>query len=211
MRAAKAAPAAKRRTDGGGVGAVRGRGRRTGALRLLVVPGVALLALGGCGGGVAVTGGLSGGGGGPEPASPVGRGTPPEPGRVVAEFLDAANRRDLAAMAARFGTAAGPIGERGSTLGCAVRRIGSWIGLGDRCLTATEVELRMDLMAAVLAHRAYRVGARTAVAGKGRPATRVEVEVDKIGRPGVLVPFVLIRSDDGRWLLEELGIERLVR
>lgn len=210
MRAAGAAPEAKRRADGGGVRAVRGSRGRIAALRLFAVPGVALLALGGCGGGLVVTGVPPGGGGGPMPPSSIGPGTPPEPGRIVTEFLDAVNRRDLVAMAARFGTAAGPIGDRGGTLGCAVRRIGSWIGLGDRCLTATEVELRMDLMAAILAHRSYRVGAQTAVAGRGRPATRVEVEVDRAGGRGILVPFVLIRSDDGRWLLEGVGLDRLV-
>ena len=159
MRAAQAAAAAGRRMGGGGVGAVPGRSRRIAALRRFVVPRVALLALGGCGGGMVVTGGLPGADGGPETASPAGPNTSLEPGQVVAEFLDAANRRDLAAMAARFGTAAGPIGHRGSPLGCALRRIGSWVGLGGRCLTATEVELRMDLIAAILAHRSYRVGA----------------------------------------------------
>lgn len=209
MRAAKATPAAKRRMVGG-VGAVRGRSRRTTALLLFVVPGVALLALAGCGGGAVVTGGQPGGSIGPESTSPAGPDTSLEPGQVVAEFLDAANRRDLAVMASHFGTAVGPIGHRGSPLGCALRRIGSWIGLGDRCLTGTEVELRMDLMAAILAHQSYRVGAQTAVVGKGRPATRLEVEVEKTGMQGVLVPFVLIQSDDGRWLLEELELERLV-
>lgn len=136
-------------------------------------------------------------------------GPDPEPARAVAEFLDAANRRDHAAMAARFGTAGGPIGETGGAIGCALRRVGSWIGLGERCLRRAEVELRMDLIATVLVHESYRVRAEEGVVGKGRPAVRVEVEVVKGGRR-VVVPFVVIRTDDGRWLVEEVGLRSMV-
>ena len=136
----------------------------------------------------------------------------PTPGhvRVVAEFLNAAGRRDHAAMAARFGSGGGPIGETGGALGCAFRRVGSWIGLGDRCLKRAEVELRMDVIAAVLAYESYRVGAEEGVVGRGRAAVRIEVEVVTGGR-GVVVPFVVIRADDGRWLVEEVGLGELAR
>lgn len=222
MSAALTATAAKRRADGGGVGAVRrnkdsagpakgsgcsphapAKSRRVRTLRLFVVPRVALLALGGCSGGAVVTGGLPGGGGGPDGAALA---TPVE---VVEAFLAAAGQRDHAGMARHFGTAAGPIGERGGAVSCGVRRMGSWIGVGDRCLTGREVELRMDLIAAILAHESYRMGAREAVAGKGRAALRVEVEVDAVGRGAVVVPFVVIEADDGRWLVEEVGLGRL--
>ncbi|MDE2794701.1 MAG: hypothetical protein OXL34_07780 [Gemmatimonadota bacterium] len=149
------------------------------------------------------------------PATPGTPGPPPgpdpsrEPERVVAGFLDAANRRDHAAMASRFGTGDGPIGERGGAIGCAFRRVGSWIGLGERCLTAAEVELRMDLMAALLAHQSYRMGPQEEVAGRGRPARRIEVELDTVAARGVTVPFVLIWTGDGRWLVEEVDLGRL--
>lgn len=131
----------------------------------------------------------------------------PTPGhvRVVAEFLEAAGRRDHDAMAARFGTGGGPIGETGGVVGCAFRRLGSWIGLGDRCLNRAEVELRMDAIAAILAHESYRVGVEEGMVGRGRPAARVVVEVVTGGR-GLVVPFVVIRADDGRWLVEEVGL-----
>lgn len=127
----------------------------------------------------------------------------------MAEFLDAADRRDHAAMASRFGTADGPIGDRGGAVGCAFRRAGSWIGLGERCLGRDDVELRMDLIATVLAHESYRVGAEEEVVGRGRPAARVEVEVMTRGR-GVVVPFVVIRARDGGWLVAEVGLGALV-
>ncbi|MYA64404.1 MAG: hypothetical protein F4139_02590 [Gemmatimonadetes bacterium] len=132
-----------------------------------------------------------------------------DPVRVVAEFLGAANRRDHGAMASRFGTGDGPIGETGSAVGCAFRRVGSWIGLGERCLSRPEVELRMDLIAGVLAHESYRIRSADGVVGRGRPAARVEVEVVTEGRT-VVVPFVVIRADNGRWLVEEVGLRRMV-
>ncbi len=136
----------------------------------------------------------------------------PTPGyvRVVAEFLEAAGRRDHGAMAARFGTGGGPIGETGGAFGCAFRRVGSWVGLGDRCLRRAEAELRMDVIARVLAHESYRVEGEEGVVGRGRAAVRVRVEVVTGGR-GVVVPFVVIRADDGRWLVEEVGLGRLTR
>lgn len=180
--------------------AARSEGGRLPALLRSPVPWLPLLALAGCAG--AAPHGAPGSPSGPDPV--------PEPDRVVAEFLDAANRRDLAAMASRFGTADGPIDDRGGALGCAFRKVGSWIGLGDRCVTALEVELRMDLMATILAHESHRVGGRAAVAGRGRPATRIEVELGTAAGRGVVVPFVLIRADDGSWLVEQVRLERLL-
>ena len=145
-------------------------------------------------------------GGPPEVAAPA-----PErgPAGTVEAFLDAAARRDHAAMAGLFGTGAGPIGEQGSGAGCGLRRLGSWIGLGERCLAAAEIELRMDLMARVLAHVSYRMGAAADVVGRGRSASRIEVAVDVGGGRVVAVPFVVIRANDGRWLVTEVGLERL--
>ncbi len=206
MSAKAIARAGRPRRDVDGVGALAGlaprRPRRSRRFHrgLLVIPWLPLSALAACSGTAARSTA------GPPPATNLSL----EPVRIVAEFLDAANRRDLAAMASRFGTDDGPIGGRRGALGCALRKAGSWIGLGHRCLTAREVELRMDLMAAILAHDSRRIGSPAAVAGRGRAAMRVEVEVDTAGRRDVVVPFVLIRTDDGSWLVQEVGLRRLV-
>ena len=170
---------------------------------------------GAAGGGVLVTvTALVAGCGGAGTAAGVGPGPAPgastEAARVVGEFLDAANQRDHTTMARLFGTADGPIGDRGGTLGCALRKLGSWIGLGDRCLDEREVEQRLDLMAAVLKHESYLVRTQEAVAGRGRPATGVGVEMDVGARGVVEVPFVVVLTGDGRWLVEEVGLGRLV-
>lgn len=156
--------------------------------------------------GAAVLVGALGCGRAPEIAAPAPEGGP---ARIVEAFMDAAARRDHAVMAGLFGTGAGPVAEQGSAFACGLRRLGSWIGLGARCLAAAEIELRMDLMARVLAHASYRMGAAVEVVGRGRPASRIEVAVDVGDGRVVAVPFVVIRADDGRWLVTEVGLERL--
>ena len=178
----------------------RGRGARAGRggfaawfpeLAVLAVLAIAT----GCGGSAARNAA------GPPPvADPL-----PEHVRAVTEFLDAVGRRDHVAMADRFGTAGGPIGDTGGPIGCALRKVGSWIGLGERCLDRAEVELRVDVIARILAHESYRVRAEEGVVGRGRAAVRVDVDVVRGGR-GVVVPFVVIRADDGRWLVEQVEL-----
>ena len=150
-------------------------------------------------------------GGGPRPdAGPTpGSGPPAEPGEIVAGFLDAANSRDHAAMAMLFGTERGPVGEPGSAFGCGLRRAGSWVGLGEPCVSAQEIELRMDVIARILAHRSHRVGPPERVAGRGRPAARVEVEMAIRDGETVRVPFVLIQAERHGWLVEQVDLGRL--
>lgn len=199
LRAASLTRAGAPRGNGHRVHPVLKRSWRIAAQRTRFLHWLPLLAVAACSGTT-----------GPRAASPLPGPRPSlEPDRVVTAFLDAANRRDHAVMASYFGTAAGSIGDRGGTLGCAFRKVFSWIGLGDRCLTAQEVELRMDLMAALLAHASYRVGTRATVAGRGTAATRIEVEVDRVAAGSVLVPFVLIQTEEGAWLVEEVDLERL--
>jgi len=128
----------------------------------------------------------------------------------VETFLQAANTRDLNVMASIFGTADGPIASTtGSTLGCAFKRMGSWIRLGDRCVTWQEIELRMDAIAYILRHDDYRVLSESMVAGRTRPTTRVLVEMQRGANRFPEVPFVVVQSVQGRWLVEEIGLERM--
>ena len=128
---------------------------------------------------------------------------------AVNRFLDAASQRDHAAMAALFGTAGGPIGDQGGAFGCGLRRVGSWVGLGDRCLDWAAIELRMDVMARLLAHDAYRVVRSEGVAGRAAPSFLVEVAVTPKGGEAAQVPFVVIQAKGGRWLVAEVGLGRL--
>ena len=169
---------------------------------------VALVLL--AGGGAACAAPPGGAGGGVTGASPaldlVGD---PGPVQVVERFLRAANSRDHIVMAELFGTADGPAGNTGGTFGCALRKLGAWLGLGERCVTWSAVELRMDAIARLLAHDGYQIGQQEVVAGRDRPAIRLEVDFARGQRPGKTVPFVVIKTFDGRWLVQEIDLARL--
>lgn len=127
----------------------------------------------------------------------------------VERFLQAANSRDLAAMSRVFGTADGPIGDTGSTLGCAFKKIGSWFG-GTACVSRSDVEIRLDAIARVLEHRDYRISGEEPVAGRRHPTTRVFVDIEKGNRSISDVPFVVVRTPEGRWLVENVGLEQVM-
>ncbi|MDH3222534.1 MAG: hypothetical protein OEO23_02370 [Gemmatimonadota bacterium] len=127
----------------------------------------------------------------------------------VERFLNAANTRDLDAMMRLFGTAEGPIGDTGSTFGCAFKRMGSWVGLGDRCQSRQAVELRMDAIARIIRHQDYRIGGEEHVAGRKNPTTQVTVDLDLGPRRVEGVPFVVVQAGRGNWLIQEIALQRL--
>jgi len=122
-------------------------------------------------------------------------------------FLQAANARDLTAMSRLFGTASGPAGDTGGTLGCAFKKIGSWFG-GSPCVKRQDVEVRMDAIAQVLRHDDYRVDREESVAGRMNEATRIYVDLTFQGQIARGVPFVVVRSGGGQWLVEEVDLQR---
>lgn len=125
----------------------------------------------------------------------------------VERFLQAANAGDLDAMARLFGNADGSIADRmGGSFGCAFRRMGSWIGLGDACLDREEIELRMNAIALILQHDDYRIRSEGQVPGRAQPTTRIGVDIDRAGETFADVPFNVVQTTDGRWLVEEIDL-----
>ena len=124
-------------------------------------------------------------------------------------FLQASNARDLEAMARLFGTESGPAWDTGSTLGCAFKMIGSWFG-GSRCIRKRDVEVRMDAIAQILRHEDYRIVREESVAGRMTQATRVYVDLTVNGLTVSEVPFVLVRTGGGQWLVEEIDLEKVM-
>lgn len=127
----------------------------------------------------------------------------------VERFLHAANVRDLDGMARLFGTEEGPVIETGGTVGCAFKKFGSWFGIGDRCPTIQEVEIRMDMIAEIIRHEDYTIVSETPVAGRLGPSSRIGVNLRVNGRDIDDVPFIVVRTDEGRWLVEEIGLTRI--
>jgi len=127
----------------------------------------------------------------------------------VEQFLQAANARDIEAMGRLFGTSDGPILDTGGTLGCAFKKIGSWFG-GTACVKRSEVEVRLDAIARALRHEDYRITREQPVAGRLQEATEVFVDLTIEGEVVADVPFVVVRTSGGRWLVEEVDLERVM-
>jgi len=127
----------------------------------------------------------------------------------VERFLQASNERDLYAMAGIFGTANGPVIDTGGPLGCMFKRIGSWIGLGDRCATLQEVELQMDAIAQILRHEDYTIVSDERVPGRTETTTRVGVNLRIRGRDYSDVPFLVVQTGNGLWLVEEIDLGKV--
>lgn len=124
----------------------------------------------------------------------------------VERFLQAVGQQDLESMSRLFGTADGPVADRGSWLGCTFKKIGSWFG-GSACRRSQDIEVQMSVLADILRHDDYRLVGEERVPGRLSPTTRVLVDLSYRGRSARAVPFDVVRSGDGRWLIEVIGVE----
>ena len=106
----------------------------------------------------------------------------------VERFLQAANAGDWEAMRQLFGTYHGPID-------------------GDR----REIELRMSAISEILKHDDYRIMGDTREPGREHPTTRVTVTITKDGRQFADVPFLVVQTGRGGWLIEQVDLERITR
>lgn len=131
------------------------------------------------------------------------------PGMSVESFLQAVNAHDFATMANIFGTQDGPVGDTGGTFGCAFKKMGSWVGLGDSCEERFNVELRMSAIAQLLQHDEYRLAADSPVPGRRIPTRQLAVHLTRNGHQFNNVPFTLVQSGEGRWLVETIGLEKI--
>ena len=127
----------------------------------------------------------------------------------VERFLEAANARDVETMGRLFGTSSGPLGDTGGTFGCFFKKIGSWFG-GNACTRRVDVELRMDAIASIVQHQEYRIVREEPVAGRTSLTRRVLVDLEMQGRQVREVPFVVVRTGEGRWLVEEVPLEMIM-
>jgi hypothetical protein len=128
----------------------------------------------------------------------------------VERFLQASNARDLHGMARIFGSVDGPFIETGGPVGCAFKKLGSWFGLGDRCRTLQEVEIQMDVIANILQHEDYSISSEASVAGRVNPTTRIGVDFTIRGRNIPDVPFLVVKTGEGRWLVETIDLAKVM-
>lgn len=128
----------------------------------------------------------------------------------VERFMGAANSRDFVTMASIFGTHDGPISDTGSTFGCFWKKLGSIFG-GSSCQNWRDVELRMELISQVMLHDDYQIRSERSVAGVRHPTIRLSVDVVQRQIRIRDVGFTLVQTNDGRWMLEQIELERLTR
>lgn len=133
----------------------------------------------------------------------------PEPRLSVERFLAAVNIRDLDAMSGIFGTSEGPIRDTGGAVGCGFRGMGSFLGIGEGCVSGQDVELRMDAIAEILRNDSFQVVSERRVAGRVDPTVRVGVNLVFPNRTISDVAFVTVQGDDGIWFLEEIDLEKV--
>lgn len=114
-----------------------------------------------------------------------GRSTPgaPAPAAAVERFLRLASEKSYAEMGWVFGTVQGPIIRRDPP---------------------AEVERRMFALASILEHQSFSLGGEEPVAG--RAAVRLSARLTNRGRR-FDVPFVVVQGPEGRWFVEEAGVE----
>lgn len=124
-------------------------------------------------------------------------------------FLQAANDRDFQSMGRLFGTQNGPVWNTGSTFKCAFKKIGSWFG-GSACTRKTDVEIRMDAIASIIRHEDYRIVREEMVAGRTSPTRRLLVDLTIDGQAVRGVPFIVVQTHEGRWLVEQVPLERIM-
>ncbi|MDX1673449.1 MAG: hypothetical protein R3314_01510 [Longimicrobiales bacterium] len=111
----------------------------------------------------------------------------PGPALVVERFLRAANANDLQTMTQLFGTANRTI-----------------VQLDGK----TRAEERMYVLASILRHRDWSIVGQQTVPGRMLDATELLVRIQKQEREAV-VPFLVVRRDEGGWIIERVDIEPL--
>lgn len=113
----------------------------------------------------------------------------PGPALVVERFLQAANANDLETMTQLFGSSSRTIDE-----------------LDGR----TKAERRMHVLATLLRHDDYRILRQSAVPGRLREATELQVQLRQ-GDREVVVPHLVVRRKSGGWIIEKIDIEQLTQ
>jgi len=104
----------------------------------------------------------------------------------VERFLQSANSRNYRAMADLFGTYRGPVDY-------------------DR----RQVEREMELISEILQHEDYEIVSDRVAPGREHPTNRVGVNIRKDGRMIPDVAFMVVQSEAGAWLVEQIELEKI--
>lgn len=123
----------------------------------------------------------------PEPRNPMPANSEVATQLVIEQFLRAANSNDLDTMARLFGTVDGSILNRDP------RQL---------------VDEQMFALASILRHDSFTIQRFEIVPGRRDEAMRAIVNM-KIGQRNIDVPYTLVWSNGGSWLIEQIEIQRI--
>ena len=108
---------------------------------------------------------------------------------VVDQFLRAVNSNDLDTMKRLWGNKNGPVAAEQEARGA-------------------DVEQRLFAIASVLHHDGYTIKGSQIVPGRRNEATLINVLM-KFGRDEIEVPYTLVYSNAGNWLIENIDITKV--
>jgi len=106
---------------------------------------------------------------------------------VIDQFLRAANSNDLDTMSRLWGNRNGPVIEQEPR---------------------ADVERRLFAIASVLHHDSYTIKGSQIIPGRRNEATQINV-VMKFGRQEIEVPYTVVYSKAGNWLIENIAIAEI--
>ena len=112
------------------------------------------------------------------------------PTMTIERFLRAANENDLDTMISLFGTVDGSVQ-------------GKW--------SKQEADQRMFLLASVLRHTDYTIGPQQIVPGRRDEAAQYTVRLVTAADGTKQVPFTVVWSKQGQWLVENIPVDRIIR
>lgn len=67
----------------------------------------------------------------------------------------------------------------------------------------------MNAIGLALEHQDYAIGAETQVPGRTHPTRRVGVTLTRGARTFEDIPFLVVESRNGSWLIEEIGLDQM--
>jgi hypothetical protein len=111
------------------------------------------------------------------------------PMEVVERFMRLLAAKDYLQMGHLFGTAEGPITSRDPQ---------------------QQVERRMFAIANILANDRFVIGGGQAIPGRGPEVSQLTVQITQQGQTKN-VPFVVVRSASGGWLVEQVDLLAVTR
>jgi hypothetical protein len=111
------------------------------------------------------------------------------PAEVVERFLRLASTRSYLQMGQLFGTVEGPITSRDPQ---------------------AQVERRMYAIADILQNERFVIRGQQSIPGRGAEVMQLTVQVTRGGQRRD-VPFVVVRANNGGWLVEQIDLQVLTR